>query len=325
MTNQAEQKNEVALVGQSITNPYQSTSIVKKNETEGGVAVEAQKATIEVMTSFEVAKRFPRDPMIASNKIIAECSRPTLAELAVYSYSKGGTAIEGPTIRLMEAIARSWGNIRFGWQCLESNAQRSVIRAFAFDLEANILRETTFEVKHWRDTKQGGYALKDEREIYELQANKAMRRVRGCLEGLIPRDVIDMALSACEQTSKNSVDTTPEGIAKLLTFFEGFGVNRAMIEARNQGLKMESMKAPQVVGLRKIAAALRDGVAKVEDFFDVGLADKKEAEKTGQPDLKKDVAQKKEAEAAQENSGDKKPEKASESDDMFPGDKPSKK
>ncbi len=284
---------EVAKIeNNSVANPYSAASVIKKDETESGTAVESQRVTIEVMTAYEVAKRFPRNMQLVSDKILQECSRPTLAELSTYSYSKGGTEISGPTIRLMEAIARAMGNIRFGWQCLESNPQRSVIRAYAYDLENNVNRETTFEVRHWRDTKGGGYAIKDEREIYELQANKAMRRVRGCLEGLVPRDVIDMALEQCDATNKSSVDTSPEGIKKLLAAFAKLGVNRAMIEESRQGLKMEAMKAPQIVGLRKNYAAIKDGIAKVEDIFDLALADKTDGGKKekkdsdGQPDLK---------------------------------------
>lgn len=288
----------VKLEGKSVTaNPYQAAQAVKEN---AGVVMtsESQKAMIEVMTSFEVAKRFPRDLSLAADKILAECRRPTLAELAVYQYSKGGQKIEGPTIRLMEAIARAWGNIQFGWKCLDRTSGKSSIQAFARDLETNTLRETTFDVPHWIDTKGGGYAVKDERSKYELEANQAMRRVRACIEGLIPRDVIDMALEQCESTATESADCSKEGVEKLLNAFSVFGVNKAMIEARIQGTKMEAIKPPQVVGLRKVYSSLKDGIANVEDFFDVALADqKKEASPSTQPDLKAEVERKKEPKA----------------------------
>lgn len=35
-----------------------------------------------------------------------------------------------------------------------------------------------FELKHWRTTKNGGYKLTDDRDIYELEANMASRRIR---------------------------------------------------------------------------------------------------------------------------------------------------
>jgi hypothetical protein len=274
-------KNQVAKIEENkVVNPYAQAVQVQGPGT-AVAQVDTHRAMIEVMTSFEVAKRFPRDMVEVANKILKECERPTLAEIATYSFPKGGQTIEGPTIRLMEAIARAHGNIRFGWEVLESTKQKSSIRAFAIDLENNTLRDTRFDCRHWRDTKQGGYAITDERDIYELQANMAMRRVRGCLQGLIAGDIIEMALSQCEATSKQNIDTSPEGIKKIVNAFKEFGVNAAMIEAKNGGLKVEAMRAPQIVVLRKIYAGLRDGIGKVEDYFDATLADKKEGKKSG--------------------------------------------
>lgn len=321
-------KNQVVeLKGADINNPYKSAAVVKEDNESSIIASESQRSMIEVMTKYEIAKRFPRDMEAAADKILSECSRPTLAELAIYSYVKGGQTIEGPTIRLMEAIARACGNIDFGWIVLSSNQQKSTIRAYAIDIESNVNRSTTFDVKHWRDTKSGGYPLKDEREIYELCANMSMRRVRSCIEGLVPRDVIEMALNKCEETSKASADTSKEGIEKLLKAFATFNVNKKMIEARLQGMKIEAMKAPQIVGLRKIYASLKEGIGKVEDFFDVALADKPKTEKQEQPDLKKEI--KKEVEKAEDNKPEESAEtpkeesaKPQEDDDTFPGDRP---
>lgn len=289
-------KNQVAKIEDApqIVNPYAIASSAGKADGPGTAVAQqdTQRAMIEVMTSFEVAKRFPRDMNEVANKIIRECERPTLAELAVYEFPKGGQTINGPTIRLLEAIARAHGNIRFGWECLESTKQKSSIRAFAIDLENNTLRDTRFDVRHWRDTKSGGYALTDERDIYELQANMAMRRVRGCLQGLIAGDIIEMALAQCEATSKQNIDSSPAGIEKILKAFAALGVNTAMIEAKNGGLKVEAMRAPQIIVLRKIYAGLRDGLGKVEDYFDMELADKKSEKKKG-PDLKAKAEEKK--------------------------------
>lgn len=326
-------KNEVqTLEGQKVANPYALATQAAASQGPGTAMAQAesQRAMIEVMTSFEVAKRFPRTPENSMNKILSECSRPSLAEVAVYQFAKGGTSISGPSIRLMEAVARSWGNIQFGFRVLERRpaqngaAGSSSIQAIARDLETNVMVEKTFDVKHWRDTKSGGYPIKDEREIYELEANQAQRRVRACIQGLIPGDVIDAAVDQCEMTMQNSADTSPEGVAKLLKAFGAFKVNKAMIEGRIQS-KLEAIKPVQVATLRRIYTSLKDGIAEAADFFDVSLADAEPKGKTaskekeeGQPDLKKDVADKKAAEQPKD------PAQADQKkDDVFPGDLPS--
>ena len=298
------------LEGMPVSNVYQAAEVVKSDNENGMIASESQRAMIEVMTQFEVAKRFPRDVRTASEKILNECARPTLAALGKYSYPMGGTTVEGPTIRLMEAIARAWGNVRFGWKVIDATKSRSLIRAFAFDLESNVDRSTEFEVRHWIDTKGGGRPCRDEREQNMLVASQAMRRVRACLEALIPRDVIDMAEEKCEETNKNNIDTTESGIAKLVNAFKPFQINKAMLEARFGGMKAENFKTPQILALRKIHSSLKDGMASNSDYFDLALATNKKDAKdvdpdTGevlqggdtQPDLKKEVAKAKKTEA----------------------------
>src|SRR5215469_5134717 len=72
------------------------------------------RAVAEVQASYVIAKKFPRNEHQAYIKIIDSCKRPFLAEQAMYAYPKGGTLVTGPSIRLAEVMARSWGNIDFG-------------------------------------------------------------------------------------------------------------------------------------------------------------------------------------------------------------------
>jgi hypothetical protein len=122
-------------------------------------------------------------------------------------------------------------------------------------------------VRHWRDTKQGGYPLKDEREIYELTANMAQRRVRACIMAVIPGDVFDAAMDQATKTLKASADLSPEGIKKLLGAFAEFGVSKAQIEQRIQR-KIDAIQPGQVVSLKQVYASLRDGMSVPTDWFD---------------------------------------------------------
>ncbi len=291
--------------GKKINNPYEMATTAASTSGPGTALAqsESHRAMIEVMTSFEVAKRFPRDPCGAMTAILGECCRPSLAEVAVYQFSKGGSSFSGPSIRLMEAIARGWKNIQFGFKVLERSKGRSSIQAFARDLETNTFIERTFDVRHWRDTKKGGYAIIDEREIYELEANMAQRRVRSCIIGLIPGDVIDAAVDQCDMTMQTNADTSPEGLKKLCDAFAAFKVNAEMIEARIQ-CKLSAIKPVQFASLRKIYTSLKEGMAGPADFFDVSLGAAIEDKKDGgpkQPDLAAEI------DAANKKAADKEP------------------
>jgi hypothetical protein len=237
---------------------------------QGLVAVEQQRAVAEIQAALVVARSNPRDPIRALDLILQDCMRPKLAEGALYSYSRGGTEITGPSIRLAEAIGRRWGNL----ECCVKEVSRfqgfSECIAYSWDLESNFRDAKMFHVKHWRDRKGGGgYALTDERDIYETVANQGARRKRACILAVVPGDVVEAAVLQCEKTLTSSADTSPEAMKKMVeAFAAAFGVTREQIEKRIQR-RLETIQPAQVVGLKKIYASLRDGMSTPRDWFEM--------------------------------------------------------
>lgn len=234
-----------------------------------GTEVETQRAIAEVQASMAIAKRFPRDVLDAIDRIKNVCQRPALAQNATYTYARGGSNVTGPSIRLAEAIAQNWGNMQYGIRELEQRNGESTVEAFAWDVETNTRSVKQFQVRHWRDTKSGGYALKDSRDIYEKVANDGARRLRACILAVIPADVVETAVDECERTLKANVEITKESIAKMLEAFKALGVDKSMIENRIQR-KMESIQPAQFLNLRKIYTSINDGMSGPEEWFDMG-------------------------------------------------------
>lgn len=236
---------------------------------------DSQRAVAEVQAAMMIARMNPRNEKAAIDRILNSCSRPSLAECAVYQYSKGGTDISGPSIRLAEAMAQQWGNFQFGIRELDQRNGESTVQAFAWDVETNTKREITFQVPHTRYTKaKGNTPVTDPREIYEMVANQGSRRLRACILAIIPGDVAELATKQCEITLKASADTSPEAMQKMLDAFSPFGVTKAAIEQRIQR-RMDAITAAQVVGLKKIYASLRDGMSTPADWFEISAAPEK--------------------------------------------------
>lgn len=225
------------------------------------------RATQEIQAALVIGQNFPRNEIKAKTRILEACKRKELAEVAEYEYSRGGTRIVGPTVDLLRAIANRWGNIRYGWTEVERKDGSSMVRCFAWDVQTNGQSERTFTVKHWRDTSGGGYALTDERDIYELMANMAARRVRACLEEVIDADIVTVAIEQCRETLRTG-EKTPlaDRAVQMLTHFKEFGVTQEMVEAQ-LGNKLEALSENQFASLRRIYKALKDGVGKREDYF----------------------------------------------------------
>lgn len=290
--------NEVQTIqGKSLTaNPFGGGSAVASQPSGGNalMTAEMQRQIAEIQAQFMMALHRPRVPMVAVDKMLLECQRPSLAEVALYSFSRGGTAINGLSIRALEMIARNWGNIKYGFRVLDRSAGRSVLQAYAYDLESNVPVERIFEVRHVRDKKGGAVPLTDERDIYELEARQAQSRVRACIEALIPSDVLDVCEDEIRKTLEARADTTAEGIKKMLELFKAFGVNQKMIESRIQR-NVTAITASQMVGLRSVYNSLKDGMSSIDQWFDKTLADspdKKNAADDPNAALKGKIAEK---------------------------------
>lgn len=244
-------------------------SINQDHSRQGGAMIEteSQRAIQEVQAAMIIAKRFPRDVKAALDRILNSCTRVSLAEQALYTYSRGGTDISGPSIRLAEAVAQQWGNLQFGIRELEQRNGESTVEAFAWDLETNTRQVKVFQVAHERHTRQGVKNLTDPRDIYELVANQGARRLRACILGVIPGDVIDEAVNQCDATLSASADTSPDAQKKILEAFAAYNVSKAQIEKKIQR-RIDAITPAQVISLRKILLSMRDGMSASEDWFE---------------------------------------------------------
>lgn len=233
-----------------------------------GADVDGQRSIAEVQAAMAVAKKFPRDTVAAIERIKNACARPRLAEQSMYSFSRGGSDITGPSIRLAEAVAQQWGNVQFGIVEKESGAKESLVEAFCWDLETNVRVSKVFSVPHVRHTKSGSRPLTDPRDIYENVANNGARRLRACILEVIPGDVIEEAVACCQKTLMTSCDVGPEAQKQMLAKFREIGVSREQIEARIQR-RIEAIQPAQMVSLRNVFLSIRDGISVVTDWFEV--------------------------------------------------------
>jgi hypothetical protein len=247
------------------------------------IEVAQTRASQEVQGAMVIAKRFPRDETAAIARILQACKRKSLAEQSQYAYPRGGTKVEGPSIRLAEVLAQNWGNIESGVIELERKERESVAMAYCWDLESNARDVKVFTVPHVRDrseAKGGSVELSDMRDIYELVANMGARRKRACILAIIPGDVVDHALEQCDKTLEGDTkEPLIDRIRKMASAFADLTVTIPLLE-RRLGHVLDATTEAELTGLRKIFASLRDGMSKREDWFQMqpgeGLAEGKQ-------------------------------------------------
>jgi hypothetical protein len=252
--------------------------MTRASESAGGgalVAIAQQREIAEVQAAMILARSNPRDEKAAQDRILMACTRPGLAEKAMYAYTRGGAEVTGPSIRLAEVLAQNWGNFDFGIRELDQRDGESTVEAYAWDLETNVRQRKVFQVPHIRYTKnKGNVALSDPRDIYEMVANQGARRLRACILGVIPGDVQEEAIRQCEATLTEKAKVTPERLKALLEKFAEFGVTKEMIERRTQR-HLESITPGMLIQLGKVYNSLKDGMSTPAEWFPVAAGPEK--------------------------------------------------
>ncbi|MFZ4452060.1 hypothetical protein [Salibacterium aidingense] len=252
----------------------------QSQQQQGGALAQASSSREmeEVKGQIFMAQQFPRNVFQSEHRILDACKRPGLAKDAVYQYPRGGSKVEGPSIRLAEVLAQNWGNLSFGVKELEQKDGESVAMAYAWDLETNVRQEKTFTVKHSMKAKGSIKKLTDPRDIYEKVANDGSRRVRACILGIIPGDIVEKAVEQCSETLRNG-NSKPlkERISEMLKAFQKYKVTQAEIEER-LGYNTDAFTEYDIVELAKIYNSIKDGMSKKEDWFN---KDTKQKQETG--------------------------------------------
>lgn len=233
----------------------------------------------EVQGQIIMAKRFPRNEAEAYANIMQACQRKSLAEKAEYEYTRGTSKVTGPSIRLAEVIAQNWGNIDFGYVELERSNTETKVLAQAWDLQTNTRQSKVFTVSHIRETKKGNYAITSSRDIYELIANQASRRIRSCILSIIPSDVVESAIQQCRKTLLDGEKKPLKDVVKdvVLAFQRDYNVPVESLE-KYIGCKSGSFSMNDCIRLRKVYNSIKDGMAKREEIFELPGVERKEAE-----------------------------------------------
>lgn len=260
--------NEITTTAPATANPFARVGTgLQTHVSAGAVAIEQERAIAEAQGKLVIAKRFPRDQAIAFQRVMEACSRPGLADEALYAYPRGGQTVSGPSIRLAEELARCWGNIDYGMKELSRRDGETEMEAYCWDLETNVYSAQKFTVKHLRDKQGGAKVLTDERDIYEIGANMGARRMRARILAVIPGDVVDAAVAKCRETLAGRSDKPMvDRIRALVTEFGKLGVGPNLIEKRMKKPTAE-LTPDDLVDLGAVYKGIRDGISKVADWF----------------------------------------------------------
>lgn len=233
---------------------------------QGAVSIEQSRAIEEVRASILIAKSMPRDLAQVYEDVRNTCMRRSFADKAFYAFPRGGQTVTGVSIRFAEELARIYGNLKYGIKEISQREDETEYLAYCIDLQSNTCSEQSFTVKHERHTRSGVTKLTDPRDIYELGANNASRRLRQRILAILPPDLIEDAELLCRKTIEGGGQKTmADRVKEMLSAFSPFGVTKKMIE-EYLGKSMDAVLPEDITSLVAIYNSLKDG-GKASDYF----------------------------------------------------------
>lgn len=224
-------------------------------------------AQSEIQGAMVLAQKFPRNEKAVHQACIEACMRPTLAAKAHYEFPRGGAKVKGPTVVLARALAQKYRNLRWGLDILRDDEEQMSIRGWAWDIETNtkVSNDDSFKKLIYR--KKGGWVKPDERDLRELTFRRGAILIRNCLLQIMPGDLIEDCSNQCYTTIRDNIKDPKAEEKKLVRAFAAYKVTVDMI---NGYLGHTKWTKDDLVELINIGNSLRDGISKVDEYFDLG-------------------------------------------------------
>jgi hypothetical protein len=228
----------------------------------------------EVGMQLDAAHRWPRSiaRFMEDATALATMSKST-AQSCIYTLPvrKGGDKpITGPSVRLAEMCATSWGNLHTGARMIDIGQRDVTAQALAWDLEKNL--RLSIEVKRGIMT-SGDYGKVAHRFGDDMIRVTSMAAIsialRNAIFRIIPRALVNHVYEQAERTATGVVDGTfkQERDAAIGWFVNKKGVTPERIYARLGITRLEDMTPELLAALYGIGSAIKARESSVDEAF----------------------------------------------------------
>lgn len=273
----------------------------------GVLASEAAMAQVraQVEARCVVADRRPRDWDVVRQRILKECERPGFADAAIYELAwakdKDGNSVEGLSIRFAEAAMRCMGNLYPETRVVFEDKFKRIVSVSVTELETNVTisKEVIVEKTVERNKVRDGQVVIGERmnsygkKVYLVEASEGeliakqnaieSKVLRTAILRIFPGDLQDECWAKLESTSLNRAAKDPSAARKqLIDAFGAIGVDAEQLK-RFVGHPLEQLVPKELVELRKVHAAVKDGESTWAEALEAKLEQHKNAEKERAP------------------------------------------
>lgn len=227
--------------------------------------VESQ-ARGEVDTQISTARRYPRSVKMFRQKALslATLDEDTAAS-CFYSLPRGGKPIEGPSARLAEIVAISWGNLRSQANVVDVDDKWVTARGVCWDLEANVA--ISVEVRR-RITDKNGKRYND--DMIGVTSNAACAiALRNAVFKVVPMAMAKPIYDAARKVAIGDAETLAARRGKMVQHFGKMGVQPDQICTKVGRASVDDITLDDLGTLIGLATAIKDGDTTVDEAFAV--------------------------------------------------------
>lgn len=227
-----------------------------------------------------MARANPRDLDVVRERMLKHAARPRFAEAAEYAVPRGGTTIRGASIRFVESLLQSLGNVYADVVVLNEDRERRVGEVIVGDMETNQIYRQGFVVEKIIERRKlprnissdevlGTRTGADGQTLYKFEAPESeVLMKQGALTSkiirtlglrLAPADIVEEALERCAATRKNQDAQDPgAALRRMADSFANKGVSVADLK-KYLGHPLEQCTATELDHLRGIYSAINEG------------------------------------------------------------------
>jgi len=237
-----------------------------------GELVDVEPLNLPVMRAMDraqldvqiaTAKQYPRVlSKCLDNALELATIDADVAATMFYVLPRAGKRIEGPSVRLAEVIAYSWGNIRAESRVISVERAYVVAEGTCFDVERN----TGFRVVvKRRITRKNGQRFDD--DMIGVTSNAACSiAMRNAVFKCIPQAYVKKIYEASRLASIGKASTMSQTRANLVEWFAKTGIDETLLLTMLKVRSIEDVGTDELIIARGIKTAIKDGETSVESI-----------------------------------------------------------
>lgn len=224
----------------------------------------AQLNKSEIDQQIATAKRWPRSIKKFRDESLSMVTlTEKVAEECIYAVPRDGKTIEGPSARFAEVIASAWGNCRAGARVIGEDTEFVTAQGAFYDLERNVAIQ--YEVKR-RIVDKRGQRFKPDMIAVTANAACSIALRNAILKGVPKAFWADM-YDAARLAAVGDIKSIANKRAEALAVFQKMGVTNAMIFTQLNVNGIEDIGVEELVTLKGIHTALKEGDTTIEQAF----------------------------------------------------------